>query len=148
MFFVSTIHAKRIIIQDSVFSCRRQTQIYVQVPAPFTADTWLTHTYIYEYEYHNHSILVHVWETADVPQRWKYATIKVLHKNKDRVDYDIYREVSLVAHAGKVLFKSSRSALETTADKGESSPRSSSASVRRSQQWTHCSSCTDCKTSN
>ena len=37
-----------------------------------------------------------------MPQRWKDATIKVLHKKKDRTDCDNYRGIDLVAHAGKV----------------------------------------------
>ena len=33
-----------------------------------------------------HHILANVWITGEVPQQWKYATIKVLHKKKDRTD--------------------------------------------------------------
>ena len=33
-----------------------------------------------------HNLLVNVWRTGDVPQQWKDATIKVLHKKKDRSD--------------------------------------------------------------
>ena len=40
-----------------------------------------------------------------MPQQWKDATIKVLHKKKDRTDFGNYRGISLVAHAGKVLLK-------------------------------------------
>ena len=46
-----------------------------------------------------------VWMTGEVPQDWKDATIKVLHKQKDRTECSNYRGLSLVAHAGKVLLK-------------------------------------------
>ena len=52
-----------------------------------------------------HDIIVAVWMTGEVPQEWKYATIKVLHKKKDRTECSNYRGLSLVAHAGKVLLK-------------------------------------------
>ena len=52
-----------------------------------------------------HDIIVAVWMTGEVPQEWKDATIKVLHKKKDRNEYSNYRGLSLVAHAGKVLLK-------------------------------------------
>ena len=52
-----------------------------------------------------HDIIVAVWRGGGVPQQWKYATIKVLHKSKDRIECDNYRGISLVAHAGKVLLK-------------------------------------------
>ena len=46
-----------------------------------------------------------VWTTGEVPQEWKDAPIKVLHKKKDRTECSNYRDLSLVAHAGKVLLK-------------------------------------------
>ena len=52
-----------------------------------------------------HEIIVAVWMTGEVPQEWKDATIKVLHKKKDRTECSNYRGLSLVAHAGKVLLK-------------------------------------------
>ena len=52
-----------------------------------------------------HDIIVAVWMTGEVPQEWKDATIKVLHKKKDRTERSNYRGLSLVAHAGKVLLK-------------------------------------------
>ena len=52
-----------------------------------------------------HDIIVAVWRGGGVPQQWKYATIKVIHKKKDRTDSGNYRGVSLVALAGKVLLK-------------------------------------------
>ena len=50
-------------------------------------------------------IIMAIWMTGEVPQEWKYATIKVLHKKKDRTECSNYRGLSLVAHAGKVLLK-------------------------------------------
>ena len=52
-----------------------------------------------------HHILVNVWITGEVPQQWKDATIKVLHKKKDPTDCNNCRGISLVSHAGKVLLK-------------------------------------------
>ena len=46
-----------------------------------------------------------MWRGGGVPQQLKNATIKVLHKAKDRTECDNYRGISLVAHAGKVLLK-------------------------------------------
>ena len=40
-----------------------------------------------------------------MPQQWKDATTKVLHKKRDRAACGNYRGISLVAHAGKVLLK-------------------------------------------
>ena len=50
-----------------------------------------------------HDIIVAVWRGGGVPQQWKDATIKVIHKKKDRDECGNYRGISLVAHAGKVL---------------------------------------------
>ena len=50
-------------------------------------------------------IIVAVWMTGELPQEWKYVTIKVLRKKKDRTGCGNYRSISLVAHAGKVLLK-------------------------------------------
>ena len=52
-----------------------------------------------------HDIIVAVWMTGEVPQEWEDATIKVLHKKKDRTECSNYKDLSLVAHAGKVLLK-------------------------------------------
>ena len=52
-----------------------------------------------------HGPIVAVWMTEEVPQECKYATIKVLHKKKDRTECSNYRGLSLAAHAGKVLLK-------------------------------------------
>ena len=52
-----------------------------------------------------HNLLVDVWRTGDVPQQWKDATMKVLHKKKDHSDCNNYRGISFVAHSGKALLK-------------------------------------------
>ena len=52
-----------------------------------------------------HDIIVDVWMTGEVPQEWKDATIKVLHKKKYRTECSNYRGLSLVAHVGNVLLK-------------------------------------------
>eukprot|EP00752_Nemacystus_decipiens_P007608 g6799.t1 len=52
-----------------------------------------------------HAIVVEVWQTGEVPQQWKDATIKVLFKKGDPLECGNYRGISLVAHAGKVLLK-------------------------------------------
>ena len=52
-----------------------------------------------------HDIIVAVWMTGEVSQERKDATIKVLHKKKDRTECNNYRGLSLVAHAGKGLLK-------------------------------------------
>ena len=52
-----------------------------------------------------HGIIVAVWMTREVSQEWKYATIKVFHKKKDRTKCGNYRGLSLVAHTGKVILK-------------------------------------------
>ena len=50
-------------------------------------------------------IVVGIWRGGNVPQQWKDAIIKVLHKKKDRTECGNYRGISLVAHAGKILLK-------------------------------------------
>ena len=52
-----------------------------------------------------HRITKLVWHGGKGPQQWKDATIKVLHKKKDRTKCGPYRDVSLVAHAGKAFLK-------------------------------------------
>ena len=52
-----------------------------------------------------HLVIKRVWHQREVPQRWRDAVIKVLHKKKDRTECGNYRGISLVAHAGKVLLK-------------------------------------------
>ena len=52
-----------------------------------------------------HRVIQLVWHQREVPQRWRDAVIKVLHKTKDRVECGTYRGISLVAQAGKVLIK-------------------------------------------
>ena len=50
-------------------------------------------------------IVVRIWRGGEVPQQWKDAIIMVPHKNKDRAECGNYRDISLVAHAGKILLK-------------------------------------------
>ena len=52
-----------------------------------------------------HGIILAIWMTGEVPQEWKDATINVLHEKKDRTECSNYRDLFLVAHAGKVLLK-------------------------------------------
>ena len=52
---------------------------------------------------HDPTVLKLVWHQREVPQRWRDAVVKVLHKKKDRTECVDYRGTSLVAHAGKVL---------------------------------------------
>ena len=52
-----------------------------------------------------HRMIKRVCHQREVPQRWRDAVIKVLHKKKDRTECGNYRDISLVAHAGKVLLK-------------------------------------------
>ena len=40
-----------------------------------------------------------------MPQQWRDAIIMALHKKKNRTECGNYRGISLVAHAGKILFK-------------------------------------------
>ena len=54
---------------------------------------------------HFHVIFVRVWRGEKIPQEWKYATVKVLHKKSDRSDCNNFRGIPLVSHAGKVLLK-------------------------------------------
>ena len=52
-----------------------------------------------------HRVITRVWRDGRVPQWWRDAVLKVLHKKKDRTGCGNYRGISLVAHAGKVLLK-------------------------------------------
>ena len=52
-----------------------------------------------------HRMIKRVWHQREVPQRWRDAVIKVLHKKKDRTECGNYRGISLAAHPGKVLLK-------------------------------------------
>ena len=54
---------------------------------------------------HFHATLVRVWRGEEIPQEWKDATIKVLHKKSDQSDCNNFQGISLVSHAGKVLLK-------------------------------------------
>ena len=48
---------------------------------------------------------IRVWREGKVPQRWRDAVTKVLHKKKDPIECVNYRSISLVAHARKYSSK-------------------------------------------
>ena len=50
-------------------------------------------------------IVVRIWRGGEVSQQWKDAIFMVLHKNKYRTECGNYRDISLVAHASKILLK-------------------------------------------
>ena len=52
-----------------------------------------------------HRLNTLIWREVKVPQQWKDAVITVLHKKCDKTEYGNYRSISLVSHAGKVIFK-------------------------------------------
>ena len=52
-----------------------------------------------------HRVIKLVWHQREIPQRWRDAAIKVLHKKKDRTECGNCPGISLVAHAGNALFK-------------------------------------------
>ena len=52
-----------------------------------------------------HAVMIGIRRGGGVPQRWKDATIIVLHKKKDRTVCGNFRGISLVVHAGMVLHK-------------------------------------------
>ena len=52
-----------------------------------------------------HRVIKLVRHQREVPQRWRDATIKVVHKKKDRTECGNYRGISLVVHADKFLLK-------------------------------------------
>ena len=85
--------------------------------------------------------LLRVWRGEEIPQEWKDATIKVLHKKSDRSDCNNFRGISLVSHAGKVLLKivANRLILATSAKHSRYYRRSSAASGRRDPPSTCCS---------
>ena len=52
-----------------------------------------------------HGILVEVWNRGEVPQQWKDATIKVVHKKSDHSNCNNCWRISRLSHAGKVLLQ-------------------------------------------
>ena len=52
-----------------------------------------------------HDIIVAGWMEGGVRQQWKYATIKALHRKRDRTECGTYRGLLLVAHARKVILE-------------------------------------------
>ena len=82
-----------------------------------------------------HDIIVTVWMTGEVPQEWKDATIKVLHKKKDRTECSNYRGLSLWWRMlARFSSKSWPIDLATSAKKLGSSPKNSAASGPNARQ--------------
>ena len=83
-----------------------------------------------------HRVIKPVWHQRKEPQRWRDAMIKVLHKNKDRIECGNYRGISLVAHEGKVLLKTValRDSMPTTRRR-TCCRRSSTGSARTARRW-------------
>ena len=52
-----------------------------------------------------HRLTILTWRQGKVPQQWKDAVITVLHKKGDKTECGNYHSISLVSHAGKVLFR-------------------------------------------
>ena len=52
-----------------------------------------------------HAIVIAIWQGGGVPQGWEDAAIIVLDKKKDRTKCGNYRDISLLAQAGKILLK-------------------------------------------
>ena len=52
-----------------------------------------------------HQIITWVWRGETVPQCWRDAVSKALHKTRDPTECGNYRGMYLMAHAGKVLLK-------------------------------------------
>ena len=52
-----------------------------------------------------HRLTTLIWREGKVPQQWKDAVSSILHKKGDKTECGNYRGISLVSHAGKVLFK-------------------------------------------
>ena len=52
-----------------------------------------------------HRRITLIWREGKVPQQWKDAVITVLYKKGDKAECGNKRGISLLSHAGKVLFK-------------------------------------------
>ena len=70
-----------------------------------------------------------VWHQREVPQRWRDAVIRVLHKKKDRTECGTYRGIARVAHAGKVLLKIVATRLSAYCEARNLLPESSAGSA-------------------
>ena len=90
-----------------------------------------------------HDIIVAVWMTGEVPQEWKDAIIKVLHKKKDRIECSNYRDSLWWLMLATFSSKSWPTDLATSAKKLGSSPKNSAASDPNARQPICCSSCAD-----
>ena len=83
-----------------------------------------------------HQVITRVWREEKVPQRWRNAVIKVLHKKKDRTECGNYRGISPVAHAGKVLLKIVAKRLGAYSEAKGLLPEEQCGSARVAQPWT------------
>ena len=90
-------------------------------------------------------IIVAVWMTGEAPQEGKDATIKVLHEKKDRTKRGNYKDLSLVARAGKVIVKVVANQLGDFCEEAGIFPRNSAASSPNARQPILCSLCADCR---
>ena len=54
---------------------------------------------------HLHQLIVSVWESEEVPNIWRNATISILHKKGDKTLCGNYRGLSLISHVAKVFLK-------------------------------------------
>ena len=52
-----------------------------------------------------HQLTTLIWREGKLPQPWKDAVITIPHKKGEKTECGNYRGISLVSHAGKVLFK-------------------------------------------
>ena len=59
-------------------------------------------------------IVVRIWRGDEVLQQWKDAVVMVLHKKKEMAECGNYRGISLIAHASKILLKSSLAVSSST----------------------------------
>ena len=50
-------------------------------------------------------IVICIWRGDEVPQQWKDDIVIVLNRKKDRTECGIYKGISLILHAGKILLK-------------------------------------------
>ena len=75
-----------------------------------------------------HGIIVAVWMTREVPQEWKYATVKVPHKSRIRPSVAITGASLWWRMRARFSLKSWPTDLATSARKLGFSPRNSAAS--------------------
>ena len=81
-----------------------------------------------------HDIIVAVWMTREVPQEWKDAAKKVLHKKKDRTECSTTGASLWWRMLARFSLKSWPTDLATSAKKPGSSPKNSAASDPNARQ--------------